>query len=520
MSLNDSLKTQKSQASHLIVIARAGTGKTTTLVEGLKRVKGLETTITPSPQQAAVWKAMEQSKDARSICFVAFNKSIATELSQRVPEGCDAMTMHSMGFRAIRKRFDNVKVNQYRVRDIIGELLGMESWELRKKKPEVLQATEKLVGLCKMNLTDPNIGKEEVTTIGICWSQALAELSSYYDVDLNGHSTEVFTLVPRVLDRCKDVDRDGCIDFNDMIWLPVVLDLTLWRYDLLLVDEAQDLNRCQQELACKAGSRLILCGDPKQAIYGFAGADSESMSRMQQRLEDTEQGCEVLPLTVTYRCGKAIVAEAQKYVSDFEAHESNHDGTVCNLDFDDGYREEAEYGDMLLCRVNAPLVSECFRFLRQGRRAEIQGRDIGQGLISTVKKQKASSVPELQERLSLWLYNECEREHRNRNPSENRLIALQDRYDCLACFMEGMQTVDQVITRIEEVFTDDKESVGIKLSSVHKAKGLESRRVFILQPEKAGMPHPMAKTPWQQEQELNLLYVAITRAIEELVWVS
>jgi len=139
------------KAPHLIVEARAGTGKTTTLVEGLRLVKGGSSKLTPSPQQAAVWEAMAQSKGrARTICFVAFNKSIATELQQRV-QGCDAMTMHSMGFRAVTRKFGRVRVNSYRVQDIISELMERDIREIRKYKPDVLKATEKLVGLCKMN---------------------------------------------------------------------------------------------------------------------------------------------------------------------------------------------------------------------------------------------------------------------------------------------------------------------------------------------------------------------------------
>ena len=97
---------------------------------------------------------------------------------------------------------------------------------------------------------------------------------------------------------------------------------------------------------------------------------------------------------------------------------------------------------------------------------------------------------------------------------------MQDRHDCLLAFAEGAATVDDVTRRIEAVFTDDRNGKGIKLSSIHKAKGLEAKRVFLLEPHGATVPHPMAKTSWQREQEMNLRYVAITRAIEELVYVS
>ena len=567
-SLKETLKSkpkQENQPPHLIIEALAGTGKTTTLIEGLKILRGGTSKFLPSPQQEAIWSSMLLSRGAKTVCFVAFTKTIADELKERVPDNCEAMTMHSMGARSVRNALGSLKLNQYRVRDIIAELLDKDVWELGRQEPELLKATEKLVSLCKMNLSwVPCQEVAETDTIkSACETQAtetLLELALHYDVELNGNQERVFDLVPRVLERCKDTTQDDCMDFDDMIWLSVVLDLHVICYDLLLVDESQDLNRCQQALAKRAGRRLILCGDSHQAIYGFAGADSESMKRLAKDLGETEQGCQTLPLTVTRRCGRAIVKEAQKYVPEFEAHETCCDGAVATLRYQilesdeecrnspDGchffngvygqnkesncircgcvlaepmcYHGFVSVGDMVLCRVNAPLVSECFKFLRQGRKAQIQGRDVGAGLVSTINKMKTDNIVELASDLSNWLHLETEKENKSRNPSESRLIALQDRYDCILCFMEGAQTVPEVVNNINAIFTDSKHGEGIKLSSVHKAKGLEADRVFLLQPEGSTIPHPMAKTKWQREQEMNLLFVAITRARKELVYVS
>jgi superfamily I DNA/RNA helicase len=119
-----------------------------------------------------------------------------------------------------------------------------------------------------------------------------------------------------------------------------------------------------------------------------------------------------------------------------------------------------------------------------------------------------------------WLHKEQTKENSKRNPSDTRLIALQDRHDCLIAFCEDQTTVAGVVAKIESVFTDDKNGTGIRLSSIHKAKGLENKRVFLLEPEGATVPHPMAKSKWQVEQEWNCRYIAITRAIEELIYVS
>jgi DNA helicase-2/ATP-dependent DNA helicase PcrA len=588
---------------HVIVIARAGTGKTTTLVSALQVLKGLTPTdakgnpITPSPQQRAVWDAIGLSKGARSVGFVAFNRGIAKELKTRVPPGCDASTMHGMGFKAVAKAFtlkkgDNA-VSEWRTQELISEILSEDINWLREQRPVLLKATTELVALVKQNLIPLDIvdpGDEEHVR------RLLQELAEHYEVQLTDddvstyqgrrvskdggaedHSAEVFDLVPRVIARARDVAKDAYIDYDDMIWLPIVLNLPMFVYDLLLVDEAQDLNRCQQALARKAGRRLVLCGDPKQAIYGFAGADAESIPRMQKELGDTAQGCITLPLTVTRRCGKAIVEEARKIVPDFEAHESNPEGRISRASYQEtpqfgwvqgdspddvfvgpsgqliSYHALVQDGDFILCRVNAPLVSQCFRFIREGRRATILGRDVSKGLIQFVRKLsgKDDTMPvlDLVVRLDRWLQQEEAKERVKRHPNENKIVSLHDKRDCVIAFCDvvnpvGEGTVADVIASIDRVFSSGKvcpgcraesrsDTVtecsrcklllvnvgGIRLASIHKSKGLEARRVFFLMPDGAQCPHPMAKAPWQQEQEMNLLYVGITRAIEELVYV-
>ena len=533
-----------------------------------KLVEGLGYDIQPSPQQQAIWKVMELSAGkVQTIQFTAFNKSIVADFENKwgwlvqelrsIGVSLAFSTMHSLGFKAVQRAFGKVQVNSYRVQDIISELLEKDIRDLRRSKPVVIKAVEDLVGLCKMNLIyaqldsedvlrkaaiESQIGFKETTQEITCslfdllkasfYPSKLAELASYYDVDLNGNSDEVFDLVPRVLERCKDIRRDGCIDFNDMIWLPVILHLPVYKYDLLLVDECQDLSRVQQALAKMTGQRLIMVGDSKQAIYGFAGADAESMKRMEQELSATDRGCLHLPLTVTRRCGKAIVKEAQKIVPEFSAHETNPEGKVSSRKFkadNDGtgsYHRVVQDGDMILSRVNAPLVSECFRFIKAGRKANIQGRDIGAGLVKTIAKlckplePEFVAIPTLIQGLSDWLYKEQAKEQAKRNPNDAKLINLQDRHDCLLCFTEGCETAQQMIRKVEQVFTDDHGNGGIRLSSIHKAKGLEAKRVFFIRTAEAPCPHPMSRSDWEKQGEQNLLYVGITRAIEELIWVS
>ncbi len=543
------LNGQADTAPHIEVQALAGTGKTTTVIEGCKVAKGLASKLTPSDQQRAVWEAIEDGRHG-TIRISSFASKITDELKRRVEEvgltkiGVEARGIHSLGLQAATSRFGRLDARSAKwvVPDIVCGLLGKDIRAVKGTPDnDVVWAVDSLVSLCKQTLSDPT-------------AENLDHLSSRYDVDVNGSKDRIYGLVAQTLDKCL-VPQNGRITFDDMIWLPLKHDLPIAKVDLQIIDESQDLNRMQQELMYKAGHRLLFVGDKNQAIFGFAGADSDSMDHMREHLaggwycdkdssgeghhqyDDSDhcgccgvdrykiesRNCVTMPLTVTRRCGKAIVTEAQKYVPEYEAHESNPEGRISQAGYEEGakdqYRSLATAGDFVLCRVNAPLVSQCFRFIKAGRRATILGKDIGEGLVTLVTKSKRQSVPDLVGWLSDWLAKETANENAKRYPSEGRIENLTDRHDCIMAFTEGLSEVADVLAKINSVFTDNKDEKGISLSSIHKAKGLEARRVFLLQPKGVG-PRMDKMQDWELQQERNLGYVAITRAIEELTYVS
>lgn len=97
---------------------------------------------------------------------------------------------------------------------------------------------------------------------------------------------------------------------------------------------------------------------------------------------------------------------------------------------------------------------------------------------------------------------------------ETRAAAARDRMRCLVAAARGCASVGELLAKLARLFDT---ATGTMFSSVHKAKGLEADKVFILKPE--WMPHPKAKQGWELEQEWNLWYVAVTRARRELWWV-
>jgi hypothetical protein len=405
---------------HGVIDAKAGTGKTTTLIGGLQVMRGWNPGFKPTEQQEAIWEFMARKPLPVSVKMVAFNYSIAKTLQERCPPGVEASTMHSMGYAAVRKAFSiggkyavQDKKTQYQLEAILGKDLE-ECW---KDHADIMRAVPQLVSKCKMQLVGYQLngsavnwgtGSFDVETID---EKTLADLCAKFEIEVAGFQDEVFDYTKVILEKCYRLDEQDrkIVNFDDMIWLPVVRNLSLYKHDLLLVDEAQDLNPVQQQLALRAGERIILCGDPRQAIYGFAGADTDSIPNMQKMLESTSRGCEVFPLNKTFRCGKKIVAEANDIVPDYYAFEGNHDGEIQPEFSAEQLLETCETGDMVVCRTNAPLVGPAFRFIANGKKAQIVGGKIGEQLLSFVKKFNAEDAGELMAEVGDWYDQECQK---------------------------------------------------------------------------------------------------------------
>lgn len=460
-------------SAHVIVAALAGTGKTTTILHGLRRL--------PAGTSAA---------------FVAFNKSIATELQSKVPAGVVACTLHSLGLKAITGALGRVQVDQ----DKTDKMLPANMDRAARN------AVAKLVSLCKGNLCD---GRDQ---------NELLNLAADYDVDLGKDPRDILQWVPDILRQSRD--RVRSIDFDDMVWLPVVLSLPMHRYDVLMVDESQDLNRAQQDLVLMAGERIVLVGDENQAIYGFRGADSDSMANMQARLADTPRGVRVFPLTMTRRCGTDIVEAARALVPTFEAAPNAPSAFVCYGETREGPEMgtcEPERGEMVICRTNAPLIQMAYTLIRNQVPVKIQGRDIGAGLAALIKRLVSTdaSTAHLLEKLAAYRTAEEQKIHaaNGGERADAKLQNLADKCDCISALCDGLDTVTDVLGRVQVLFSDvaKGDAAGfVWLSSIHKAKGLESDVVHVIHPEL--LPHPMARTEKARKQEYNLKYVAITRA--------
>lgn len=466
---------------HAVVNAVAGSGKTTTLMDCLHFIKPGSQTI-----------------------MVAFNKHIADELNSRnLPNNTKAATLHSVGFRSLKQKVKGrIKVDGWKIKKIFQGIMcyaQMNSDE-RKEFWGICHPVVKMVSLLKnfgYGSFRPKASIEDI--------QALADR---YAVDI---SVSFETFLDYISQCMKEsVNQQNIIDFDDMLYLPIKLGVKFFEYDYVFVDESQDLNPIQIEIVRQMSKhgRAIFVGDRNQAIYGFRGADVEAIDTIIKEFNAKE-----LPLSICWRCPVSVVTSAREIVPQIEPSTNAVQGEVCNIN-EEKFEEIVKDEDYVLCRTMAPLVQHCLRLIRDGKKAIVRGRDIGTGLKNIIDKIASSDFEgSLLEKIELWGRDAVEKIPESQN---NRKITLEDQIATLLVLSEKYTKWSQVKQVIDDIFSDSIE--GITFATIHRAKGLESDRVFVLRPDL--LPHPMAKQEWEQDQETNLKYVAITRAMKTLVWVK
>lgn len=336
------------------------------------------------------------------------------------------------------------------------------------------------------------------------------------------------------------------VSFDDMIYLPnVIQGVPVRQYDHVIVDEAQDTSRASLELmlkACHEQSQVFFVGDKKQSIYAFAGAAFDSIDQIIERLD-----ADTLLLRVCYRCGSNIVDLANQLDGQLMSA-GGHTGNVEVIGPE--YLDQLQPGDAVLARTTAKLVQACLKVLQTGKRAKVLGRNLGQSIAALVtileamrvsrgRSALASNLSNLLSLLKEYHQAEAQRIEESKEHPEMALSMLNDKVDTVKAFFEAYmgkctipslrvpddpkcdfnKTAQDFKLYIVGLFSeDDSARDSILFMTVHRSKGGEWENVYIIGTDE--FPHPKAKSERQQQQEENLMYVAVTRAVHNLYFVG
>lgn len=453
-----------------------------------------------------------------TVGVMAYNKSAALEFGHKAKElGFDFGnrvrfgTCHSFGFNAWKYVYKKVKA---------GPEAAQEKTDVMLQKFGVPRSlfsfVPNLISLAKQRA----IGLHGAITDEKLYYDIIEHFDLAYEIEDEGLIAAGVRYAIEGLQWHKEVGAD-IIDFDDMIWLPVVTGVRMFQNDWIVGDEWQDANPARRALArkmLKSNGRALFIGDRHQAIYGFTGADNDSIDQTIKQFN-----CVELPMTVTFRCPKAVVEKAREVVSHIEAHESAPEGFVSQMDETTFWNNGISFhptDDAILCRNTKPLVQTAFQLIKRGIACHVEGRDIGAGLIKLVTKfEKTRDMDTFRERMEA--YRDQQSAKLIAKGKETQAQNLQDRVDTVLVIADTVTSIQALKDKIVSMFkdADGERAKTLTLSTVHKSKGREWKRVFLMG-QNVFMPSGFARQEWQLEQEMNLIYVAYTRAKDTLVLVD
>src|ERR1043165_3961684 len=255
----------------LLIDAKAGSGKTTTIVHGASLI--------PKSQ---------------SCLFLAFNKSIADELKGRLPMSIQAKTFHSHCNQALSRHLPfRPRIDADKIRWLLKDNLSEKDFFTYGS------FVQRLVGYAK--------GVAHGTHLADASPENFYQLIDHFGMSMWDEDADEGYAVQLAKETLDSSNADtGRIDFDDMLYLCVLRKVHFDKFNVVFVDEAQDTNFVQRWLlhrflppqpiahsVCATRgevaddipltmektnppavvSRLIAVGDPHQAIYGFRGAD-------------------------------------------------------------------------------------------------------------------------------------------------------------------------------------------------------------------------------------------------------
>ncbi len=470
----------RSGTGHVLVEALAGSGKTSTILESLK--------VTT----------------ARKVLLCAFGNANARTLEARMPappRGCDhrARTLHSQGFSVLRShgcraetRDDATEQLVNTVADAIEEIVTkdrkaalargvpIEAWidwlptafvegtDTATISLDVRRSAITILRRLKDTCVDQDVVEDEIEVLG----QEIEAFGRIGDSDV-----EITCAIVRYayLSGAR-LDRDT-IDFCDQIWLPMVLSLQpKWRYDLVFVDEGQDLSEPQLELAWRLVAdqgRLVVVGDLRQSVYGWRGAVGDLVWAKLLRA-----GAVAMPLTASFRCARAVVAAANEIVPQLRACADAPIGEVractsAQMLAELPFTAESTF---VLSRTNAKLFRVAIRLWRQRAHFRFQkSAELASGLRAILGKLVTRDVDSFRQSLDTW--HKAERARAEKRSAVAWADRLDQQRDMLLSLLECGEPRD--LRRVLDDVVASKGSL-LTLSTVHTAKGLEADRVYLL----------------------------------------
>lgn len=314
----------------LLVLAGAGSGKTTVLVNRIAHIvnygDAYRSDYVPDSADADYMQYLYEHgddgqiaeylrrfavdpADPGSVLCVTFTNKAANEFKARLRaslgERADAIwagTFHSICVRILRRHIH-----------LLGYDNGFTIYDSDDSR-RLIAACMKKIGLGEDVLT-PATAQGEISRIkekGLLPGEYAEEATGFRE----RHISDIYTEYEDALKKSSALDFDDIILLTNLLFErePQVLSRYRDTFAYILVDEYQDTNPSQSLLVCRlAGDRRNICvvGDDDQSIYSFRGATIENILSFDRTFPDTR----TVRLEQNYRSTQNILSAANAVIS-------------------------------------------------------------------------------------------------------------------------------------------------------------------------------------------------------------
>ena len=309
-------------------------------------------------------------------------------------------------------------------------------------------------------------------------------------------------------------------DYTDMIKRFTKKEELCPKYDVVFIDEAQDLSPIQwkmYDILKKNSKHVILAGDDDQAIYGWAGAD---VKRFQQ-----EPAKEIV-LPQSYRVPRLVQHIADNILSRIpderrlkkEWKARNEEGSIHPItSVEDVPLHEGKW--LVLARYNDKLIKLKPLLRDMGIYFEYKNRKSYKTLlydaIQNYTRWTNGSQLSISECKDLFEYFGKEfpgKEERLYDLKEFGYSPTQQWFEVFETEPEDSLYIRTMLQAGEELSKEAR----VKLSTIHAAKGGEAENVLLILDNTKTIREAIEKSPDKEDEENRIWYVGVTRTKQNL----
>ncbi|GAA7383825.1 ATP-dependent helicase [Helicobacter pylori] len=333
----EQLKAAKALKGYNLVIASAGTGKTSTIVgrilylldNGIKPEEILLLTFTNKASNEMIARVAKYSKSSSKI---------------------EAGTFHAVAYRYLKEHYPNLSLKQPK--------------ELKKLLESIVDTKNALTDDDKKPYTS-----QHLYALYSLYTNALKQEDfSAWLSNKNPEHTPYAAFYENILDEFENTKKKhNYIDYNDLLLLfkQAILERPS-PYKEVLCDEFQDTNPLQESILDAINPPSLFCvGDYDQSIYAFNGADISIISSFTQKYKNAR----VFTLTKNYRSSKEILDLANQviqrneriYPKNLEVVKSGHFNKPALLNYNDNIAQCQDIAKRIVMRKNFKEVAVIFR---------------------------------------------------------------------------------------------------------------------------------------------------------------